>query len=93
MGELVQPGGKIVTAWAVEGDFDTRTLRSNLFEMEWPPRSGKRRRFPEVDRAEWLLAVDARQRILPGQRAFIDRLELQLLERSFGLLRHPAPGS
>jgi predicted NUDIX family NTP pyrophosphohydrolase len=74
LGELVQPGGKIVAAWAVEGDFDPATLRSNLFEMEWPPKSGRRQSFPEVDRAEWFGPVDARRKLLPGQREFIDRL-------------------
>ncbi|SRR6266851_8102824 len=74
LGELVQPGRKIVTAWAVEGDFDVTSLKSNSFEMEWPPKSGRRTSFPEVDRAEWFSTTDARRKILPGQAAFIDRL-------------------
>src|SRR5262249_38382002 len=53
LGELVQTGGKRVTAWALEGDFDPTTLRSNSFEMEWPPKSGRKQSFPEVDRAQW----------------------------------------
>jgi len=74
LGESVQPGRKIVTAWAVEGDFDVGALKSNLFEMEWPPKSGRKTSFPEVDRAEWFSIEDARKKILPGQSAFLDRL-------------------
>ena len=72
LGELIQPSKKIVTAWAVEGEFDIRDLKSNLFEMEWPPRSNQRRAFPEVDRAQWFTPTDARRKILPGQLGFID---------------------
>ena len=74
LGESVQPSRKIVTAWAIEGDFDVGTLKSNLFEMEWPPKSGRRTSFPEVDRAEWFSIEHARKKILPGQSAFLDRL-------------------
>jgi predicted NUDIX family NTP pyrophosphohydrolase len=74
LGELVQPSRKRVTAFAVEGDFDPSSLRSNLFELEWPPRSGRMQSFPEVDRAEWFTLEEARTKILPGQRHFIDRL-------------------
>jgi predicted NUDIX family NTP pyrophosphohydrolase len=74
LGELVQPGRKIVTAWALEGDFDPATLRSNRFELEWPPKSGRKASFPEVDRAAWFSPADARRRILPGQSEFITRL-------------------
>jgi predicted NUDIX family NTP pyrophosphohydrolase len=74
LGELVQPGRKIVTAWAVEGDFDIATLKSNMFELEWPPKSGRRASFPEVDRAEWFSLDEARRRILPGQQEFLARL-------------------
>jgi predicted NUDIX family NTP pyrophosphohydrolase len=74
LGELVQPGRKIVTAFALAGDFDPATLRSNLFEMEWPPRSGRKASFPEVDRAQWFSPADARLKILKGQSDFIDRL-------------------
>jgi predicted NUDIX family NTP pyrophosphohydrolase len=74
LGELVQPGGKRVTAWAVEGDFDVHDLKSNTFELEWPPKSGRKQDFPEVDRAEWFAPADARRKILPGQSRFIDRL-------------------
>jgi len=74
LGEVVQPGGKHVVAWAVEGDFDPATLVSNSFEIEWPARSGRKVRFPEVDRAEWFAPAVARDKILAGQRPFIDRL-------------------
>lgn len=78
LGTLVQPSRKEVTAFAVEGDFVVAELQSNTFELEWPPRSGKKRQFPEVDRAEWFGLDEARARILPGQAAFIDRLLEQL---------------
>lgn len=74
LGERVQPSRKRVTAYAIEGDFDPSSLRSNLFELEWPPRSGRMQSFPEVDRAEWFTPDEARAKILPGQRPFIDRL-------------------
>jgi predicted NUDIX family NTP pyrophosphohydrolase len=74
LGELVQPSRKVVAAWAVEGAFDPRALRSNHFEMEWPPRSGRRQSFPEIDRAEWFAIAEARRKILPGQAVFLDRL-------------------
>ena len=74
LGELVQPSRKRVTAYAVEGGFDPSSLRSNLFELEWPPRSGRVQSFPEVDRAEWFTPDEAKVKILPGQRPFIDRL-------------------
>ena len=69
-----QPGGKRVRAWAIEGDLDPATLVSNDFEMEWPPRSGKRARFPEVDRGAWFALDDARSRINKGQAALLDAL-------------------
>ena len=78
LGEVKQPGGKHVTAWAVEGDFDPATLVSTTFELEWPPRSGRRQSFPEVDRAGWFSPDEAREKILAGQRPFIDRLEKML---------------
>jgi predicted NUDIX family NTP pyrophosphohydrolase len=81
LGEVVQPGRKIVTAWAIEGDFDPSDLKSNSFEMEWPPKSGRRQSFPEVDRAQWFSPADAREKILKGQSEFITRL-LNSLGRS-----------
>jgi predicted NUDIX family NTP pyrophosphohydrolase len=74
LGEVVQAGGKIVTAWALEGDFDPATLTSNSFELEWPPKSGRQVSFPEVDRAQWFPPAEARQKILAAQREFITRL-------------------
>jgi predicted NUDIX family NTP pyrophosphohydrolase len=74
LGEITQAGRKVVTAWAVEGDFDPATLTSNTFELEWPPRSGRKASFPEVDRAEWFSPSQAREKILPGQSEFITRL-------------------
>lgn len=70
-----QPSGKLVHAWAVEGDCNADALRSNTFEMEWPPRSGQRREFPEVDRAAWLDLPAARVKITKGQLGLLDELE------------------
>jgi predicted NUDIX family NTP pyrophosphohydrolase len=75
LGEVRQKSGKRVSAWAVEGDLDPSTATSNTFEMEWPPRSGRREWFPEIDRVEWFGLDEARHRINPAQAAFIDRLE------------------
>jgi predicted NUDIX family NTP pyrophosphohydrolase len=74
LGKATQPGGKVVHIWAVENDWDAADLQSNTFEIEWPPRSGRRQSFPEVDRAAWFSVLEARQRILKGQAVFIDRL-------------------
>jgi predicted NUDIX family NTP pyrophosphohydrolase len=74
LGSIRQKGGKVVHAWAAEAEFDPATLDSNRFELEWPPRSGERREFPEVDRAEWFAPEEARRRILPAQAELIDRL-------------------
>ena len=65
---------KIVEAWAAEADFDPATLASATFSIEWPPRSGNEREFPEADRAEWFDPEEARRRILPAQAELIDRL-------------------
>ena len=70
-----QPGGKAVTAWAVEADFDAGAIKSNTFQMEWPPKSGQQKEFPEIDRAEWFPLAEARRKIIKGQLAFLDRLE------------------
>jgi predicted NUDIX family NTP pyrophosphohydrolase len=69
-----QPGGKIVHAWAGEGDFDPSTLTSNTFPMEWPPRSGRTQEFPEVDRAEWFDLDTAREKLNRGQVRLLDQL-------------------
>lgn len=74
LGSIRQPGGKTVTAWAFEGDCDASAIRSNAFTIEWPPRSGKRQSFPEVDRAGWFGIQAASEKILPGQLGFIQRL-------------------
>jgi predicted NUDIX family NTP pyrophosphohydrolase len=74
LGTARQRSGKLVAAWAVEGDLDAGAIRSNSFEMEWPPRSGRMRAFPEVDRAGWFGLDQAREKLNPAQTAFIDRL-------------------
>ncbi|CAN5468374.1 NUDIX domain-containing protein [soil metagenome] len=75
LGEVRQAGGKMVTAWAVAGDLDVSGIVSNMFEMEWPPKSGKRASFPEVDRAEWFSLDEARIKILKSQLPFLDGLD------------------
>ena len=75
LGRLRQPGGKLVHAWALEGDADPGELTSNTFSMEWPRGSGRLQAYPEVDRAEWFGLAEARRRILPGQARFLDALE------------------
>jgi len=74
LGEVRQPGGKRVTVWALEGDLDVTQASSNTFEIEWPPRSGTVREFPEVDRLEWAGVGRARAKLLSGQVPFLDRL-------------------
>lgn len=74
LGSIRQKGGKVVHAWAAEGQFDPAKLDSNSFEFEWPPRSGNRREFPEADRAEWFEPDEARRKINPAQAALLDRL-------------------
>lgn len=81
LGDVRQKAGKTVTAFAAEGDFDPATLKSNGFEMEWPPKSGKRTVFPEIDRAGWFTLAAAREKMIEGQRPLLDRLE-DLLARS-----------
>jgi predicted NUDIX family NTP pyrophosphohydrolase len=71
---VTQASGKIVHAWAVEGDVDPAGLRSNAFSIEWPPRSGRQQSFPEVDRAAWFPLDVARQKINPAQAALLDEL-------------------
>ena len=77
---IKQKNGKIVHAWAVEGDFDPGELNSNTFLCEWPPKSGRMQEFPEVDRAEWFAPQVAKEKILQGQQALVDEL-LGLLNR------------
>jgi predicted NUDIX family NTP pyrophosphohydrolase len=74
LGEVRQRSGKRVTAWAAEGDLDPAAVVSNTFVLEWPPRSGRMQEYPEVDRAAWFGAEEARRRLVPAQAAFVDRL-------------------
>jgi predicted NUDIX family NTP pyrophosphohydrolase len=74
LGSVRQKNRKVVHGWAAEADFDTATLKSNTFEMEWPPRSGSRREFPEVDRAEWFAPEVAKEKLIEAQATFVDRL-------------------
>jgi predicted NUDIX family NTP pyrophosphohydrolase len=74
LGEIKQAGGKIVTAWALEGECAASEIRSNLFSLEWPPKSGRLQEFPEVDRAAWFELKEARDKLLNGQLGFLDRL-------------------
>lgn len=69
-----QKGGKLVQAWAIETDVNADNIRSNTFEMEWPPRSGKKASFPEVDRVAWFSIEEARKKINPAQQALLDEL-------------------
>lgn len=78
LGAVTQRGGKHVEAWAVEGDCDPAALKPGMFEMEWPPRSGRMAQFPEIDRVAWFTLAEARARILAGQAPFIDRLAAKL---------------
>jgi predicted NUDIX family NTP pyrophosphohydrolase len=70
-----QRGGKVVHTWAVEGEVDAAAVKSNEFEMEWPPRSGRTARFPEVDRGQWFPMVEALRRILPAQAPILEELQ------------------
>jgi predicted NUDIX family NTP pyrophosphohydrolase len=83
LGAIKQPSRKVITAFAVEGDFDPATLVSNRFELEWPPKSGRKQSFAEIDSVQWFSASEAREKIQPGQAEFIDRL-LEYLGHSSG---------
>lgn len=78
LGSVIQKGGKLVHAWAIEGDLDPASARSNTFEVEWPPLSGRVAAFPEVDQVAWFDPDEARVRINPAQVPFVDRLEALL---------------
>jgi predicted NUDIX family NTP pyrophosphohydrolase len=78
---LRQSGGKLVYAWAVRGDFDPGTLKSNTFSMEWPPKSGRQQDFPEVDRAAWFSIEEAGRKIVKGQAALLRQLREKLGDR------------
>jgi predicted NUDIX family NTP pyrophosphohydrolase len=75
LGSITQKGGKVVHAWALEGDLDPETARSATFELEWPPKSGRLQAFPEIDRVAWFEPDEARRRIKEAQIPLIDRLE------------------
>lgn len=75
---LKQPSGKVVHAWTVEGNIDAASIKSNMFSMEWPPRSGNQQEFPEVDRGGWFKIPQAREKLLKGQVGFLDELQKKL---------------
>ncbi len=78
---LKQPSGKVVHVWTVEGNIDAASIKSNMFSMEWPPRSGNQQEFPEVDRGGWFTIAQAQVKLLPGQRGFLDELQRKLVNR------------
>ena len=84
LGAFRQPGGKIVTAWAFEGEFDLAGFRSNPFAMEWPPKSGRVAQFPEADRAGWFAPAEALRKILKGQAPIVQALLVRLGEGTAG---------
>jgi predicted NUDIX family NTP pyrophosphohydrolase len=75
---LKQPSGKLIYGWAVSGNIDASSIKSNTFSMEWPPRSGKQQFFPEIDRAEWFAVPQALEKLIPGQHGFVDELRRKL---------------
>jgi len=79
LGRVRQSGGKVLTAWAAQGDLDASAIRSNTFEVEWPPRSGRVQEFPEIDRAAWVTVDVARTKLVKGQVPLLDRL-LEVLD-------------
>lgn len=81
LGEIRQKGGKLVRAWALEGDIDAEAIVSNTFPVQWPPRSGKWIQVPEVDRAQWFSLEEARERINQAQIELLDRLSVGLAEQ------------
>ena len=91
LGELKQPSGKRIVAWAVQCDLDVSDVRSNSFEMEWPPKSGKVQSFPEVDRAAWFSVSETRLKLLKGQWAFVQRL-IEMLHLDCKLEFSDGPG-
>ena len=82
LGEIRQRSGKRVVAWALAGELDPATVQSNTFSMEWPPRSGRRREFAEIDRVAWFAPATARRKLVAGQAALVDTLERRLGERA-----------
>jgi predicted NUDIX family NTP pyrophosphohydrolase len=82
LGEIRQRSGKRVVAWAIAGELDPATVSSNTFSLEWPPRSGRQLQFAEIDRVEWVDPATARRKLVAGQAALVDALELRLAERA-----------
>lgn len=80
---LKQRSGKLVYAWALESDCDAAAVKSNLFSMEWPPRSGKRQEYPEVDRGGWFALEVAKRKIMPGQIGLLDELQQMVNSQVF----------
>lgn len=91
---IKQKSGKTVFAWALEGDIDPKLIKSNTFEMEWPPKTNKMQSFPEIDRGEWFSVPDAKQKINISQASFIDELinKLHLIPEQIGHLSKPDSG-
>jgi predicted NUDIX family NTP pyrophosphohydrolase len=81
LGELRVTSGKLLAVWAAEGDLDATAARSNTFELEWPPRSGRVQEFPEIDRAAWFGLAEADSKLVAGQVPFLDRLRSAVLDR------------
>lgn len=79
--EVKQNSGKVISAWAAEADFDKLHIKSNSFEIEWPPKSGKKQHFPEVDKAGWFNFDEARKKILPGQTPLLEELQQKICKR------------
>ena len=88
---LRQPSGKMIHAWAVAGECDATAIRSNTFSLEWPPRSGRRQDFPEVDRAAWFTLDAAREKIIKGQAGFLEELQQKLGDLGQGAPPPPSP--
>jgi predicted NUDIX family NTP pyrophosphohydrolase len=93
LGTIQQKNGKIVHAWAAEGDLDPATATSNTFSFEWPPFSGRRRTYPEIDRVEWFEPAEARRRIKAAQAPLLDRLAAAISDRPSGTGKSGADGS
>jgi predicted NUDIX family NTP pyrophosphohydrolase len=83
--KIKQPSGKVITAWAIEADCNAESITSNTFSIEWPPKSGKMQEFPEVDRAEWFSMDSAKEKIIKGQRGFLEELQKLIAERQAGI--------
>ena len=92
LGDIHQKSGKRVIGWALEGDLDPATAQSNTFEMDWPPRSGLRATFPEIDRVAWYDVPEARRRIKPAQEPFLDRLAAALTDAGGSAAESPDAG-